>query len=143
MAAIATTNSVRSLRRRCLSVETLNKPVTATNTIAASTGWGNAASRCEKKSTTTRMIPAAKAPESGVRAPPPSLTSDCDMPPLTGKPRPSPAARLDAASARNSWFASSRPPCLAVNMRPIAAVSTAPSRKQASASGSSSFKSAQ
>ena len=102
-----------------------------------------AASKCEKKSTTTKMIPAANAPDSGVRAPPPSLTSDCDMPPLIGKPRPNPAARLEAASARNSWLASSRPPCLAVNMRPIAAVSTAPRRKQANASGNSSSQSAQ
>ena len=49
--------------------------------------------------------------------------------------------RLDAAKARNSWFASNRPPCLAVNIRPMAAVSTTPSRKQANASGSSSFRS--
>ena len=57
------------------------------------------------------------------------------MPPLIGKPRPNPAARFDTASARNSWFASSRPPCLAVKVRPMAAVSTAPRRKHAKASG--------
>ena len=33
------------------------------------------------------------APDSGVRAPLSSLTSDWDMPPLTGNPRPSPAAQ--------------------------------------------------
>ena len=94
MAAMATMNSVRLVRQRCLSVETLNRPATATNTTAASTGWGNAASRCEKNSTTTRMIPAAKAPDSGVRAPPPSLTSDCDMPPLTGKAAAQPGGEI-------------------------------------------------
>ena len=51
---------------------------------------------------TNRMNSAANAPDSGVRAPLPSLTSDWDMPPLTGKPRPSPAVRLEAASAKNS-----------------------------------------
>ena len=52
---------------------------------------------------------AAMAPESGVRAPAPSLTTDCDMPPLIGNPWPNPAARLDAPSARNSWLASEQP----------------------------------
>ena len=124
-------------------METLKRPATATNTTAAKTGWGRARRRCEKNSTTTNMIPAAMPPDSGVRAPPPSLTSDCDIPPLTGKPRPNPAARLDAASARNSWLASSRPPCFAAKVRPIAAVSTAPSRKHANARGNNSFASAQ
>ena len=59
------------------------------------------------------MKTAARAVESGVRAPPSSLTSDCDVPPLTGKPPPSPANRFDAASARFSWLASNRPPCFA------------------------------
>ena len=102
------TNSGRSLRQRCLRADRLNRLATATNTTAANTGWGNALSSCEKKSSTTRMTTAAMAPDSGVRAPPPSLTTDCDMPPLTGKPWPNPAARLEAASARNSWLASSR-----------------------------------
>ena len=35
------------------------------------------------------------------------------MPPLTGRPPPSPANRFDAASARFSWLASNRPPCFA------------------------------
>ena len=65
----------------------------------------------EKKSTTIRIKTAARAVESGVFAPPSSLTSDCDVPPLTGKPPPSPANRFDAATARFSWFASNRPPC--------------------------------
>ena len=38
-------------------------------------------------------------------------------------------------------LASSRPPCLAVNMRPMAAVSTAPNRKHATASGKSVLRS--
>ena len=99
--------------------------------------------RCEKNRTTIRMMPAASAFESGVRAPAPSLTSDCDMPPLMGKPPPTPAARFDAASARNSWLASKRPPCFATNILPMAAVSTAPRRKQAKASGRSSLRSSQ
>ena len=49
MAAIATTNSGRSPRQRCLRAETLNRPATATNTTAASTGWGNAASRLREE----------------------------------------------------------------------------------------------
>ena len=76
-------------------------------------------------------------PESGVRAPLDSLTSDCDMPPLVGNPWPRPAARFAPARARNSWLLSSRYSCLRANIRPIAAVSTAPNRKQAIASGSS------
>ena len=142
-AAIATTNSGRSLRHSSFKVESLNRLAIATNTTAARTGCGKALKRCEKKSTTTRMNTAARAVESGVRAPPSSLTSDCDVPPLTGKPPPSPATKFDAASARFSWLASNRPPCLATNIRPIAAVSTAPRRKQARASGSNSFKSFQ
>ena len=47
-------------------------------------------------------------PEIGVRAPPLSLTSDCDIPPLIGNPCPSPDARFAPASARNSWLLSSR-----------------------------------
>ena len=34
------------------------------------------------------------APDSGVRAPPPSLTSDCDMPPLTGKAAAQPGGEI-------------------------------------------------
>ena len=143
MATIAMTNSRRSLRQRCLRADTLTRPITATNTTAANTGSGNADSSCEKKSTTTRTNPAAMAPDSGVRAPPPSLTTDCDMPPLIGNPWPNPEARLDTPSARNSWLASSRPPCLAANVRPMAAVSTAASRKHAKARGTISFRSSQ
>ena len=143
MATIAMTNSRPSLRQRCLRADTLTRLATATNTTAANTGWGNALSSCEKKSTTTRMNTAAMAPDSGVRAPPPSLTTDCDMPPLTGKPWPNPAARLDAPSARNSWLASSRRSYLAANVRPMAAVSTAASRKHAKARGNIAFRSSQ
>src|SRR2546427_8743523 len=83
-------------------VESLSKLATATNTTAASTGCGKALRRWEKKRTTTRMKTAARAVESGVCAPPSSLTSDCDVPPLTGKPLPTPATRFDTASARFS-----------------------------------------
>jgi hypothetical protein len=76
--------------------------------IAARTGCGRLRRSPEKNSVTTRTRIAAKNPESEVLAPALSLTSDCDIPPLTGKPRPSPAARLAAASDRNSWLASSR-----------------------------------
>ena len=41
------------------------------------------------------------------------------------------AATFDAARASNSWFASNRSPCLAANIRPMAAVSTAARMKQA------------
>ena len=51
---------------------------------------------------------AATRPESGVRAPAVSLTSDCDMPPLTGNPLPSPAARLARADGEELLVASSR-----------------------------------
>ncbi len=53
-------------------------------------------------------------PDSGVRAPALSLTTDCDMPPLTGNPRPSPAsncrrpARAVPGSRRTCWRASGR-----------------------------------
>ena len=143
IATIATTNSARSPRQSCFNVESFSKPATATSTTAASTGCGNALKRWVKKRTTMRRMPAAITDESGVRAPPPSLTSDCDIPPLMGKPRPIPAAKFAVANARNSWLASKRPPCLAVNIRPRAAVSTAPRRKHARANGSNSFRSSQ
>ena len=41
---------------------------------------------------------AAMNPDTGVRAPALSLTSDCDIPPLTGNPRPSPAADVGDAN---------------------------------------------
>ena len=50
-----------------------------------------------KKTTTPSVMSAATSPESGVRAPAVSLTSDCDMPPLTGSPLPSPASEIGAA----------------------------------------------
>ena len=37
-------------------------------------------------------------PDTGVRAPALSLTSDCDMPPLTGNPRPSPDEQIAGAN---------------------------------------------
>ena len=43
-------------------------------------------------------------PDNGVRAPPLSFTSDCDIPPLTGKPCPSPAMTFALAMPSNSWF---------------------------------------
>ena len=64
------------------------------------------------------------------------------MPPLIGKSAPQSGGQDWRRPAREiPDSASSRPPCLAANMRPMAAVSTAPSRKQAKASGSSSFRS--
>ena len=79
-AATATTNSERSLCQSCFRLESLSNPATATNTTAARTGCGKALKSWEKKSTTTRMKTAAIAVESGVCAPPSSLTSDCDVP---------------------------------------------------------------
>ena len=99
--------------------------MTAASTIAASTGCGRFRSRPDANSTTMSVKRAATSPESGVRAPALSLTSDCDMPPLTGNPRPSPDSRLPAPSARSSWLASKRLPCFCANMRPMADVSTA------------------
>ena len=80
-------------------------------------------------------------PDTGVRAPALSLTTDCDMPPLTGNPRPSPERRLPAPIASSSWFASNRLPCFWPNIRPMADVSTAARTKPASAIGISSFRS--
>jgi hypothetical protein len=78
------------------------------STIAASTGCGRFFRRSVKKSATTSMMPAAINPEIGVRAPPLSFTSDCDMPPLIGKPWPSPEARFAPARPSSSWLLSSR-----------------------------------
>ena len=107
-AVMATRNSPRCNCQSRLSTFTFTRLATAMSTMAASTGCGRLRSRSVKKSATTRMMPAAIKPESGVRAPPLSLTSDCDMPPLIGKPWPRPEARLAPASARNSWLLSSR-----------------------------------
>ena len=109
--------------------------------MAASTGCGRFRSNPDAKSTTISVKTAAMRPDTGVRAPALSLTTDCDMPPLTGNPRPSPARRLPAPRASSSWFASNRFPCFWPNMRPMADVSTAPRTKLASAIGSSSFRS--
>ena len=76
--------------------------MTAASTTAASTGCGRLRSRPVAKSTTTSVNSVATRPETGVRAPELSFTSDCDMPPLTGNPRPSPATRLLAPSASSS-----------------------------------------
>ena len=76
--------------------------MTAASTIAASTGCGRLRSSPEAKTTTISVNAAAMRPDNGVRAPALSLTSDCDMPPLTGIPRPSPAKRLAAPSASSS-----------------------------------------
>ena len=84
--AMATPNSARLKRQSRRSSETLKSPPTAMSTIAASTGWGRSRRRPARKRVTTSMSPAATRPDTGVRAPPPSLTSDWDMPPLTGKP---------------------------------------------------------
>ena len=97
MAAIATTNSRRSLRQSCLKVDSLNKPATATNTTAANTGWGNALNRCEKKSTTTKMNSCREGAGQRRARAAPFVDEDCDMPPLIGNPWPNPAARLEAA----------------------------------------------
>src|SRR5437764_9556855 len=67
-AAIATTNSERSVSQSSFRVERLSKPAIATKTTAASTGCGNALKSWEKKSTTTKIKTAARAVESGVFA---------------------------------------------------------------------------
>ena len=51
---------------------------------------------------TTSVNTAAMSPDTGVRAPALSLTSDCDIPPLTGNPRPSPAPTLATPMASSS-----------------------------------------
>ena len=84
--------------QRCFKAENWKRLATAMRTTAASTGCGRALRRCDRNRITSRMKPAAIAPESGVCAPLPSFTSDWDMPPLTGKPRPRPAARFDGQS---------------------------------------------
>ncbi len=94
----------------CRSAAMSTRPVTAARTMAASTGCGRFRNSPDAKSATISMKRAAISPDSGVRAPALSLTSDCDMPPLTGNPRPSPAARFAAPIARIS----------AVGIEPIA-----------------------
>jgi hypothetical protein len=136
-ATIATANSARLKRQMCRNAWISTRLMTAASTIAASTGWGRFRSSPDANSTTIRVKTAAIRPESGVRAPALSFTSDCDMPPLTGKPRPSAATRLPAPTARISWFASNRCPCFCPNIRPIADVSTADRTKQAMAMGRS------
>ena len=76
--------------------------MTAARTIAASTGCGRFRSSPDANSTTISMKSAAIRPDSGVRAPALSLTSDCDMPPLTGKPAAEPRDRLAAPMASSS-----------------------------------------
>ncbi len=105
---MATANSVRLKRQMLRRASTWISPVTAISTTAARTGCGRVRNSPVKKSTTTSVMSAATSPESGVRAPAVSLTSDCDMPPLTGSPLPSPAMRLALPIARNSCVASSR-----------------------------------
>jgi hypothetical protein len=134
-------NSPRLNFQRRFKASILKSPVTAINTTAARMDCGRLRNRSEKKSATNRVISAATKPDSGVRAPALSLTRDWDIPPLTGKPRPRPAIRFDAARARNSRFAAKRVPCFRANILPMAAVSTALSRKQAIARGSKSFRS--
>jgi len=111
--------------------------MTAARTTAASTGCGRLRSRPEANSTTNSVNSAAIRPDSGVRAWALSLTSDCDMPPLTGKPRPRPADRFESPIASSSWFGSNRWPCFCPNIRPIADVSTVASTNAASAAGRS------
>ena len=96
-AAMAMANSARLKRQMCRSAATSTRLMTAARTIAASTGCGRFRSSPDAKSTTTSVKSAAMRPESGVRAPALSLTSDCDIPPLTGNPRPRPASRLRGA----------------------------------------------
>ena len=110
-------------------------------TMAASTGCGRFRNSPDAKSATISMQMAAISPDIGVRAPALSLTSDCDMPPLTGNPRPSPATRFAAPIASISRLASNRLVCFWENIRPIADVSTAARRKPASATGTRSFSS--
>ena len=96
-ATIDTKNSVRLKCQMCRRAATSTRLITAASTMAASTGCGRFRSRPEANSTTTSVKTAATSPDSGVRAPALSLTSDCDMPPLTGNPRPSPATQIAGA----------------------------------------------
>ena len=99
--------------------------MTAASTMAASTGCGRFRSSPDANSTTISVKRAATSPESGVRAPALSLTSDCDMPPLTGNPRPSPATRLAGADGQELLIGVEPIAVLLPNMRPMADVSTA------------------
>ena len=101
-AAIDTKNSERLKCQMCFRAAMSIRLMTAASTIAASTGCGRFRNSPEANSTTMSVKSAATSPDSGVRAPALSFTSDCDMPPLTGNPRPSPESRLPALSASSS-----------------------------------------
>ena len=82
------------------SVSICTRPVTATRMIAASTGCGRSRSRPVKKTATSSVTSAATSPESGVRAPAVSFTSDCDIPPLIGKPAAETGRQVRAANRK-------------------------------------------
>ena len=130
-AAMATRNSLRSPRQRCLSAETLNRPATATSTTAASTGCGRCGQQVREEQHHHQNDPRGE--HAGQRRARAAAFVDERLRHAAADRETASQAggEIGAASARNSWLASSRPPCLAANMRPIAAVSTAPRRKQA------------
>ena len=97
---MATANSARLKRQMLRSASTWIRPVTAISTTAARTGCGSVRSSPVKNSTTTSVMSAATSPESGVRAPAVSLTSDCDMPPLTGQSAAEPGHEIGAADGQ-------------------------------------------
>ena len=78
-----------------------------------------------------------------MRAPPLSLTSDCDIPPLTGKAWPKSGYEVSARQPEELLVAVKAPTVLSCEHASIAAVSTAPGMKQAMARGSSWLRSAQ
>ena len=75
-ATAATANSERLNRQSLAIADGLTRPVTAASTIAASTGCGRSRSRPENATVMVSRISAAIKPDSGVRAPPDSLTND-------------------------------------------------------------------
>ncbi len=78
----------------------LNKPITADEHDGCEYRLRERSLIGRKERTTTKIISrAATSPESGVRAPPLSFTRDCDIPPLIGKPWPSPAMTFEAGNA--------------------------------------------
>ena len=143
-AAMAVMNSVRSARHSRRSASTWNSPATATSTTAASTGCGRLRSGPDEEDRDEQDDQRRDQPRER-RAGAAALVDERLRHPAADREALAQTGREvgAAASASSSWLLSSRPPCLAANIRPIATVSTAPSRKHASASGSRSFTSSQ
>jgi hypothetical protein len=79
-------------------------------------GLRQIAQQVGEKERDDEMMPAAIKPESGVRAPPLSLTSDCDMPPLIGKPWPSPTR--DSPGEREEFLVAVEPVAVLLGEHP-------------------------